>query len=132
MRSIFRFRDRDGKGVEKGENTTPNLRYFFKLFRRRFSSLLSLNILMLFQILPIVIGVLAYLFTSKTPSQTSAVFAPVYGVALIDSNATTSLLLALHGVPLGIPIYHTSSYWIIGVCALFFVLTIGWQTAGAS
>ncbi len=132
MRSIFRFRDRDGKGVEKGEDTTPNLKYFFKLFRRKLSSLLSLNILMLFQVLPIVIGVLAYLYASKTPSQTSAVFAPVYGVSLIDSSATTSLLLALHGVPLGIPTFHNASYWIIGACVVFFVLTIGWQSAGSS
>lgn len=124
--------NRDGKGVEKGEDTTPNLKFYFKLLKRKFSSLLSLNILMNFQVLPLFIALFTYLFTEKTPSQTSAVFAPIYGVSLIDSSVTTSTLLSIFGIQYNIPIYNNPAYWIIGICALFLILTIGWQSVGAT
>ena len=37
--------NRDGKGVEVGEDRTPNLKFFFKQFGRKFSKIISLNIL---------------------------------------------------------------------------------------
>ena len=132
FKSIFRFRNRDGKGVEKGEDTRPTLKNFFKQFWRKLSHLLSLNILMLFQVLPIVIAVVAFFLTKKTPSQTSAIFAPLYGASLIEPSATSSLWLALEALPLNIPIYAPSAYWIIAVCAVFLILTIGWQSVGSS
>lgn len=131
--SIFRYRgNRDGKGVAKGEDLRPTLRNFFKFFWRKLSHLLSLNILMLFQVIPIVGAVLAYFMTSKTPSQTSVIFAPVYGVSLIKQSPATSLLLSLLGIPLNIPVFNNPSYWIIAVCAVFLILTLGWQTVGSA
>lgn len=124
--------NRDGKGVEKGEDTTPTLKFYFKLFKRRFSSLLSLNLLMNFQIIPIIVAILAYFFTHMTTSQTSAVFAPVYGVSLIDPSITTATLLSGHGIQQLIPIFNNPAYIVIAVCALFLVLTLGWQTVGAT
>ena len=49
----FRLFDmnRDGKGVEEEEDRTPNLKFFFKLFFRKFSKLIQLNLLMIFQVL---------------------------------------------------------------------------------
>ncbi|MBE6649666.1 MAG: hypothetical protein E7614_09185, partial [Ruminococcaceae bacterium] len=49
--------NRDGKGVNPGEDTTPNLKFFFKQLARKFSKIISLNILMIFQVIPILISV---------------------------------------------------------------------------
>ena len=111
--SIFKYRDRDGKGVSKNEDTRPTFKNFFKFFARKFSHLLSLNLLMLMQVLPIIVAVLAYLFIQKTPSQSSALFAPLYGASLIEPNGTSTLIMILDAIPFGIPIYNPASSWII-------------------
>jgi hypothetical protein len=130
----FRLFDmtRDGRGVEKGEDTTPNLKFYFKLLKRRFPTLLSINLLMNFQVLPVIIAVLAYFFTEKTPSQSSAIFAPIYGVSQIDPSVTTSSILSIFGIQFNIPIYNNPAYWVIGGCILFLVLTLGLQTVGST
>ena len=130
----FRLFDmtRDGRGVKKGEDTTPNLKFYFKLLTRRFPTLLSLNLLMNLQILPIVIAVLAYFFTEKTPSQSSAIFAPIYGVSQIDPSVTTSTILSIFGIQFNIPIFQNPAYWVIGICVVFLVLTMGWQMVGTT
>ena len=131
FQSIFRFRDRDGKGVEKDEDRRPTFKNFFKQFFRKFSHLLSLNVLMLLQILPVILAVFAFLTTPMTPSQGSAIFAPLYGASLIGPNATTNLILGLEALPLNIPVYSPASYWIIAACAVFLLLTLGWQSVGS-
>lgn len=128
--SFINAKKRDAKGVEKGEDLRPTFKNFFKQFWRKLSHLLSLNILILLQVIPIVVGVLAFFFTRMTPSQTSAIFAPLYGASLIDPEATSSLLLALKALPLSIPVFQPAAYWIIAACALFLILTVGWQSVG--
>lgn len=128
--SFLNIKNRDIKGVEKGEDTRPTLKNFFKQFWRKISHLLSLNILMLLQVLPLVVAVLAFFFTKMTPSQTSAIFAPLYGASLIEPSATSALLMSLEALPLNIPVFQPAAYWIIAGCALFLVLTIGWQSVG--
>ncbi len=131
FQSIFRFRDRDGKGVEKGEDTRPTLKNFFKQFSRKFSHLLSLNVLMLLQVVPIIVAIFAFLTTPMTPSQSSAIFAPLYGSSLITPSGTTSLILGLEALPLNIPVFQPASYWIIALCAVFLLLTLGLQSVGS-
>ena len=128
---IFKYRDRDGKGVDKNEDTRPTLKNFFKFFARKFSHLLSLNLLMLLQILPVIMAALAYLFIEKTPSQSSALFAPLYGASLIEQSGTSSLIMILDAIPFGIPVYNPASYWIIGGCALFLLVFNGWLSVGS-
>lgn len=132
FKSIFSFRQRDGKGVEKGEDNRPTFKNFFKKFFRKFSHLLSLNLLMLLQVIPIIVAVVSYLFIARTPSQSSAVFAPLYGASLIAPNNPTSTLVAvLDAIPLGIPVFQPVEYWIIGGCALFLLLLNGWLSVGS-
>lgn len=128
---IFKYRDRDGKGVDKNEDTRPTFKNFFKFFARKFSHLLSLNLLMLLQVLPIIAAVLAYLFIEKTPSQSSALFAPLYGASLIEQGSTSTLIMVLDAIPFGIPVYNPASYWIIAGCALFLLLFNGWLSVGS-
>ena len=131
-KSIFRFRTRDGKGVAKGEDTRPTLKNFFKQFFRKFSHLLSLNVLMLFQIAPIIIAVITLFATSSTtPTQTNAIFAPLYGASLIEPNAASHLTMILDALPLNVPVFSSATYWILGACAAFLILTLGWQSVGS-
>ena len=71
MAKKFKLLDwnRDGKGVVGYEDTTPTVRYYFKLFRRRFSQILSLNLMMLPLLIPIALIRLFFqlgVSTSKT------------------------------------------------------------------
>ena len=68
---------RDGKGVEKGEDTTPTLKRFFKLWGRKFWKLISLNFLMVVQIIPIALIVLLYFMGPKIPTLYSPLYAPL-------------------------------------------------------
>jgi uncharacterized membrane protein YesL len=85
-----------------------------------------------FQIIPVFVAILTYFFTRMTTSQTSAVFAPVYGVSLIDPSVTAHALLSKHGIQQMIPIFNNPAYIVIAVCAVFLLLTLGWQTVGAT
>jgi uncharacterized membrane protein YesL len=129
--SLPKLRNRDGKGVKKGEDTRPTFKNFFKQFARKFSHLLSLNLLMLLQVLPVIVGVLAYLFIERTPSQTSPLFAPLYGASLIEQSPAASLILVLDAIPLNIPVFQPVAYWIIAGCALFMLLFNGLLTIGS-
>lgn len=126
-----KFRNRDGKGVKKGEDTRPTLKNFFKMFARKFSHMLSLNLLMLLQIAPVVAALMAYLFIQKTPSQSSVLFAPLYGASLIEQSPASSLILALEAIPLNIPVFQPIAYWIIAGCALLLLLSNGLLTVGS-
>ena len=53
--------NKDGKGVDPGEDRTPNLQFFFKQFGRKFTKIISLNILMIFQIIPLIAVAYIYL-----------------------------------------------------------------------
>ena len=55
------------------EDTTPTLKYFFKLLWRRAAKLLTLNLMMVFQVLPLVVAVLVYFFGATTPTVEHAV-----------------------------------------------------------
>ena len=48
---------REGRGVEKGEDTSPTLGFFFKQLGRKFWKLVSVNLIMILQIVPLVIGI---------------------------------------------------------------------------
>ena len=91
--------NRDGKGVEVGEDRTPNLKFFFKQFGRKFSKIISLNILMIFQVLPIILIAYLYFFAMPTtPTQYYPEYSALYGVQQASSNASTLLNLDLFSI----------------------------------
>lgn len=114
------------------EDTTPNFRYFFKLLFRKFSKLISLNLLMLFQILPLVAVFLIYFFAPKTYTQTSYEFASLFGVHNFSNTPTASLLLEMRSEQLGLPVLQLHHIIIIAVLAIFLFVTWGWQNVGAT
>ena len=124
--------NRDGKGVEKGEDTTPNLKFFFKQFGRKFSKIISLNILMIFQVIPLIICLYMYFVASPTtPTQYYPEYAALFGIQEASSTAVGSVNLSLFSFQLGLPTYNTYVYWVIGALLVFLLVTYGWQKVGS-
>ena len=129
---VFHHRLNDLKDAPK-EDTSPTLKRFFKLLWRKLWTLVSLNLIMLPMILPIIIALFVYLGIDKTPSETHVIFSQLYGASLIQATPDSTLLLDLFGVQTMIPAYHsTGTYVAIGICALFLIVTFGWQNVGSA
>lgn len=126
--------NRDGKGVEEVEDRTPTLKFFFKLCKRKFSQLLQLNLLMLFQIIPLlVIFFVVEVYGAKTAMVTDALYAPLYGISKVAPSVSATSMLDLVGVQLETSLYYTPVMLIVTGCMiLFLALTFGWQNAGAA
>lgn len=113
------------------EDTTPNLAYFFKLLGRKAGKLLSLNLMMVFQILPIVIAVFVYMMGEKIPTVESPMYASLLGAYTAGDSPIAGTLLGLFGRQLEIPVLTTGRLITI-LCLLgVTMLTWGWQNVGA-
>lgn len=113
------------------EDTTPNFRFFFKLLWRKAGKLTSLNLLMLFQIAPLVAVVLIYLLGPSTNMAESPLFAPLYGVYTVGRAPSVSPLIGLFSRQLQAPILSPARIAVIAFLLAFLVLTWGWQNVGA-
>ena len=123
--------NRDSKGA-KEENRKPTFAFFFKLFFRKFPQLLTLNLLMIFQAIPLVVIALVYFIGDKTPTATNILFAPLYGINQIFPNPQVSVLLDLSSVQMGLPSISPTMGWIMIGLVAFLALTWGWQNVGAT
>ena len=125
--------NRDGKGVDPGEDRTPNLKFFFKQFGRKFTKIISLNILMIFQILPLLFVAYLYFFAMpKTPSMYYPEYAAMHGIQEVSSTLAGMLDLELISYQFPLPSYDNLVYWIIiAVIAVVYVVTYGWQKVGS-
>ena len=124
--------NRDGKGVYEDEDRTPTLKFFFKLFFRKFTGILKVNLFMIFQVIPVIAIALFYFFGNKTPTATTQVFAPLYGIDIISGANGTSPILDVSAIQMGIPVFSPLFiYSMIGI-ALALIITFGWQNVGAA
>ena len=114
------------------EDTRPTLKRYFKLLGRRFWKLVSLNIMMVPMILPLLIMFYLFVSADRTPIETHAAFAQLYGAGLIESTPETTLLLDLYGTQTYIPAYGIGTYIGIGICAVIMLITWGWQNVGST
>lgn len=94
---------RDGKGVEKEEAGPPNLKNFFKLFGRKFTRLLSLNLYMLLEFLPLVLILYLFFTGEKTPSVTSPLYPALWGASQVVQSPVLAPLFALNGIQFQLP-----------------------------
>lgn len=124
---------RDGKGVDKGEDLTPNLKRFFKLLGRKFWKLVSLNLMMLVQIIPIGICIFLALGGPKVSTQYSVLYAPLLGAqTALPTTEGMTLFTSAAGLLHEIPIFNSWAYWVMGAMVIFHIVTFGWQTVGST
>jgi uncharacterized membrane protein YesL len=125
--------NRDNRADALEEDTRPTFKRYFKLLGRKFWNLISLNVMMLPMIFPILLMAYLYIGIEKTPTENTPLFSVLYGANLIESSPSSTVLLDLFGGQVGVPIYNnTATYIGIGICALFLLVTFGWQNVGST
>ncbi len=131
---LFGFLDfhRDNRPDALEEDTNPTLKRYFKVLGRRFWKLITLNMMMLPMIIPIFIAIYLYLGSAQTPTADTLFFPQIYGANLITPSPESTLLLDLFGGQMNIPVYSTGTYIGWAICAVFLLVTFGWQNTGVS
>lgn len=125
--------NRDGKGVEKGEDKTPNLKYFFKLYVRKFTKILSATMIMNFQIFPLLISLYLYFFANPTtPTAYYTEFPALYGISTLGGDMINTVNSNAFLTQFGLPAYNTYVYWVIGALAVIHIATFGLQMVGST
>lgn len=125
---------RTPREIDPNEDKTPNIKYYFKSLWRKFSKLLSINLMMLFQVFPVLIGVLAYyLWMPRIPVFTDTLYPTLYGIHTITNSAISTTLINAFGMSIEVStVAFGGAAIVILICALFLLITYGWQNVGSS
>ncbi len=118
--------------IEKERNAPKNIAFFFKLLKRNFSKLLTLNFLMLFMIIPIIAAIFVYLQGPTTPAQTGILAPTLFGASLISESPAVLLMQSIYGMTAHVSASGTPVYIIIAVLMLLLAITFGWQNIGST
>ncbi len=124
--------NRDGKGVYEYEDRKPTFLFFFKLYFRKFSQLLQLNLLMLFMVIPLIVVIALYFLGDKTPTATNMLYAPLYGIDTVINSPVTAGTLDLSSVQMEIPVFSPAMNVVVICMFVFLAITWGWQNVGAA
>ncbi len=127
----FFFRPVDRPDAQ-AEDTTPTLKFFFKLLWRKLGKLITLNVMMIFQVLPLIAAALIYFLGKTTPTVGDPLFAPLFGAHTVNASPLSALLLGIFGNQINVPYLTTGK--LIAIVALVFItaITWGWQNVGAT
>ena len=124
--------NRDGPGVEKGEDTRPTLKYFFKQVKRKFWKLVSINLMMLFQVIPLLLMAWVYTLGPTTPYITDTVYPALLGAQTAQgTTAGATMFNTLLNLDM-LPALNSPVIWIIGAIAIVYVATFGLQQVGTT
>ncbi|MBQ9099677.1 MAG: hypothetical protein IJY50_09660 [Clostridia bacterium] len=114
------------------EDTTPTLKFFFKLLGRKLGKLMSLNLMMSVLYIPLIVALIVYFFGDTMPTTESALFAPLLGVSLAGGSPTANLLMGAISRPLDVPVLSSGRLIAILILVVATALTWGWQNVGAT
>ena len=129
--NLFNF-NKEGKGIDPGEDRTPNLKFFFKQLWRKFSKILTLNMIMVFQVVPLIVSLYLYFIaTPTTPTFYFPEYSALFGIGEAASSSITSINLGFFSLQHPLPAYNTYIYWVIAILAIIHIVTFGWQKVGA-
>lgn len=122
------------KEVDKDEDKTPNIKYYFKSFPRRFSKMISINLMMLFTVIPIAGAIFAYLLLMpRIFVFTDTMFPVLNGINMISDSPVVDVLLSVVNISMDVTTFTSGiGAVIIGICALFLFITFGWQNLAAT
>lgn len=115
----------DGKGVAKDEPKIlekPGVANFFKLYWRKLSNLLSVNLIMVFGNFPIFFYFIykAGYFGIESSAPYYQVFAPLYGVEMMKDSPVTAALYGIFGIQVPITANTTTTLVFLALTALLF------------
>ena len=118
--------------VEREKNAPKNLAFFFKLLKRNFSKLLSLNFFMIFMIIPLLLALFVYLQGPTAASQSSVLAPTLFGAKLIGDSPAVSLMQVINGMTVQLPASGAATFPIIAGILIILALSWGWQNIGAT
>ncbi len=124
--------NRDGKGVYEEESRKPTLLFFFKLFGRKFSQLIRLNLFFLVQMIPILAFVYVYFAGYKTPTAIEILYSPLYGISKISQSADITALLDIQSAQMSIPVLPPAIVIVLLCLGIFMAVTFGWFNVGTT
>lgn len=124
---------RDGKGVEKGEDTRPTLKRFFKLWGRKFWRLIEVNFFILVQILPLLGCLFLYIAGPKVSTQQDMLYPALLGAqTAMPTTVGSTLFNGAAGLLHSSPIFNSWAHWVMAGLLIFQVVTYGWQRVGTT
>ena len=118
--------------IELEKKAPRNIGFFIKLFKRNFSKLISLNLMMLFKIFPLLIAGYVYLQGPTTGFITSPLTPTLGGVALISGSPAVTTLASTIGITIQYPQYNSPALYIIAAILVVLAITWGWQNVGST
>ena len=130
---LFDF-NKDGKGVDPHEDDgPPNLKRFFKQYKRKFSRLLSVNIFMVLGCFPVFFLGFAYAGFDAIEStlQESPMFPAVYALSKFDPSPVTDALSTIFAVPSLLTVNTNWTYVLYGL-SLLLLITFGLTNVGTT
>lgn len=125
-------KDISAEEIEQEQNGPKGIKLFFKLFGRNFSKLLTLNLMMLFMAIPIIVAVFVYIQGPTTPSQTSVLSPALYGVELISESPAVAIMSNYFGTTVSLPVHNSPIFIWVGAILLLLAVTWGWQNVGST
>lgn len=117
--------NRDGKGVEKNEDTTPGVGFYFKSIWRKLSKLISINLLMIVQFLPLLAAFFTRIWADTTPSVSDISFPFWQGVSKINASPFEAFMAAVSGIQTKVPLLSAWTLIQMGLWILLFVGLFG-------
>jgi len=130
--------NKDGKGVEKSDETLSGPPYTLKrgtrLFFSRFWKLLTINFLFFFTLIPIILIVIFDATGPKTPVQETIIYSPLAGISVFEAHNSPSIeiLFDFHAHEGGVSVLTLGKMLKIGIPLLFLFFTFGWQNCGVT
>ena len=127
---LFDFKRKD-RADAPPEDTTPNIKYFFKSLWRKLTKLISINLLAILQFVPVFAAIAVYFWSDTTPMITNTAYPLLQGIADFDSVTPADTLLFLTTSIQSNELYiSTTTIIIIGILVLLFALTFGLWNVG--
>lgn len=128
-----RNEEREVSRDEEEKISVPNLSSFFKLYKRKFGRLLSVNIFMILGNFPIFFAIVAMAgyFDYSVGAPANPIFQIINGAAAFDSSPSMSLLLSTFGEQKTLMLPSSLTILFFALSALV-VFTFGWVNVGTT
>lgn len=113
------------------EDTTPNIKYYFKSLWRKLAKLVSINLLAIFQFSPLLAAFLVRFWADTTPTITNSMFPVFDGITTMSEfTAADFSLMSATSVQYNLPYISTATIVIRALLILIFALTFGLWNVG--
>ncbi len=126
------FKTKEKTDAEEDIIGPLNLKNFFKLFKRRIGKLLSLNLYIVVEAIPIAAVLLAMLWGPYVYSPKSPLLSVLHGTMIASDSPVNSILYGVFGVQQKLPVYTPAMMILFLVLGLVFLLIFGPINVGST